>query len=582
MYFAHSIELAWSFLVFVGATIVLPTLVTSPRGTLFGRMVRGSLNASAFWVGAALLLGLLKCFNALTIISLGGVILLLARNRAAGTSFRAVAEALPDWAISAAPALLRVPYWVSEHMSSVPTLRENRWLVRKAQMLGRLPGSSLLFLSILIAVITFAISMQAFHLSGTRLSYSDEYLALLRARQLILNVDVASRPLVFPSLVSATALLSSVDPLPMTQILSALVPILLTMAVGRLTFLLTRSFVASSAAMYCQGVASLGQAGVAGASLLFGTESPLAKSMVGLQSSNIDAQSALLFLFLWMNVLVEARTKGSIGIKASTVACALILACSSVLLLLIMPFVGLACVSRRPKLLLCSATGVLIVASIAWMALKPSPEPEVFQYLPSAFCLLLGIAVYTVEVALVSLAGLPARAVVAAICICVAAKWLPPQPATKQHLEYESVASNASAIAEQFPHQRWIIAAPVEQLAEVYSLGSFEDLASLVNAATHDDLSPALSFGSNYEDLFIFVEKLPFSVFEGEPSTVEYSILVDSTYRYYRSPAGRASLEMKAMRLCEGYRRTHRNMSVFFEDDNVRIYRVHFGSPTSR
>jgi hypothetical protein len=71
--------------------------------------------------------------------------------------------------------------------------------------------------------------------------------------------------------------------------------------------------------------------------------------------------------------------------------------------------------------------------------------------------------------------------------------------------------------------------------------------------------------------LFVFVEKHPFQYFASEPKVVSFSILTDPTYRNYRSPAGRSSLEMATMRLCERYAEVHPSR-IFYEDQDLKIY----------
>jgi hypothetical protein len=178
------------------------------------------------------------------------------------------------------------------------------------------------------------------------------------------------------------------------------------------------------------------------------------------------------------------------------------------------------------------------------------------------------------EVAAVRLAGMRARALVSAALIALAWICIPPAVEGAQALEYDSIARATNRIAHEFAHQRWSIAAPVEQFAEVYSLGDFQDLAGLVNAAASGDISRAMMANEGLDDLFIFVEKTPFTPFQKEPNAVSFATLTDSTYRNYRSPAGRASLEVRALELCEAYKKDHENMTVFFEDDNVRVYRL--------
>jgi hypothetical protein len=105
-------------------------------------------------------------------------------------------------------------------------------------------------------------------------------------------------------------------------------------------------------------------------------------------------------------------------------------------------------------------------------------------------------------------------------------------------------------------------------------VGGFQDLAALVTLASSSDIAQVVLSNDSVDDLFIFVEKTPFATFQREPDAVSFLTLTDSTYRNYRSPAGRASLEVRAMELCESYKKKHKNMTVFFEDDNVRVYRL--------
>ena len=87
--------------------------------------------------------------------------------------------------------------------------------------------------------------------------------------------------------------------------------------------------------------------------------------------------------------------------------------------------------------------------------------------------------------------------------------------------------------------------------------------------------SPEFHFQDAREDLFIYVEKKPFQIFPREPETVSFSVLADPTYRNYRSPGGRASLQAAVQQLSESYRQYHSNIDVFFENEVLRIYHIH-------
>jgi hypothetical protein len=145
----------------------------------------------------------------------------------------------------------------------------------------------------------------------------------------------------------------------------------------------------------------------------------------------------------------------------------------------------------------------------------------------------------------------------------------PPAFPHPNFLEYETTARQSLRIAATFPQQHWAVVAPAEQFSETLGLGQYEDLYHFVSEY-HDRVSdPAFHFP--YETVFVFVEKRPFQYFASEPTMVSFSILTDPTYRNYRSPAGRSSVELATMKLCEIYADLHPSR-VFFEDENLRIY----------
>jgi hypothetical protein len=170
--------------------------------------------------------------------------------------------------------------------------------------------------------------------------------------------------------------------------------------------------------------------------------------------------------------------------------------------------------------------------------------------------------------------GRAGPAIVLTECVAAAVLWLRPNISGGQYLEYDVAARKTVEIAHKFPRQTWCAVAPVEQLAETLGAGSYEDLATFVVSYENQVSNLDFKFSTFRQDLFIFVEKRPFQMFSREPSTVSFPVLTDSTYRNYRSPAGRASLESSALKLCETYRQHHHDADVYFEDDNLRIYRI--------
>ena len=200
---------------------------------------------------------------------------------------------------------------------------------------------------------------------------------------------------------------------------------------------------------------------------------------------------------------------------------------------------------------------------------------EMRTILPVAAAILVGCLLALLEAELIARAGSKAEGVLLVACLCVALIWFRPQRVLGRYLEYEAAARATQEIAYRFPRQTWVVAAPVEQLAETFGLGGHEDLAGFVAKYRSQVSSPEFRFPDARENLFIYVEKKPFQIFSREPQTVSFSALTDPTYRNYRSPGGRASLEAAALQLCENYRQYHSNADVFFENEVLRIYRIH-------
>lgn len=153
----------------------------------------------------------------------------------------------------------------------------------------------------------------------------------------------------------------------------------------------------------------------------------------------------------------------------------------------------------------------------------------------------------------------------------------PPKAPHPVFLEYDATARQSLLIAETFPRERWAVAAPSEQFTEILGLGQYEDLNQFVGKY-HAQVRDA-DFQFPYRTLFVFVEKHPFEYFAAEPGVVSFQTLTDPTYRNYRSPAGRSSLELAALELCEIYRKTHPTR-IFYEDENLRIYQFGLEKPS--
>ena len=159
-----------------------------------------------------------------------------------------------------------------------------------------------------------------------------------------------------------------------------------------------------------------------------------------------------------------------------------------------------------------------------------------------------------------------------ALVLSLSINFLLPLPPNLTYLEYDMAARKSLELKNLFPPHSWTLAAPTEQLAEIYGSGWYEDLALFVEEYAAQASNPEFNFPVSGNHLLVLVEKIPFVTFPNEPSVLPHSILSDRTYRYYRSTAGRASLEFEALKMCEAYRRNHPNSEIYYEDQELRIY----------
>src|SRR6266513_4337517 len=124
--------------------------------------------------------------------------------------------------------------------------RVNRWL-------GVLEGRELLG-ACFIVVLGITVVLRTEHaVRELRFDQPEQYSALLRARELMLNVHPAGRPFVFPAVIATTSLLSSADPMQVTRFMAPVIGLFVVLATGLLIQVSTRARVACVAALYYSG-----------------------------------------------------------------------------------------------------------------------------------------------------------------------------------------------------------------------------------------------------------------------------------------------------------------------------------------
>ena len=559
----------WIVVVFLLTFFWLPDFLFS-RGQnswtalrLAGGFVRMLLMATI----ASVLLASLKVMNitTITLLFLGGILIGWVRKRAGASR---------NWFMGLQETTIG---FVREfegrsifYSNSSPIHPSNR-----RQWLKALEGREML----VTAFATVLIMIFGLHfghaLRELRLDQPDQYVVLLRGRELMLNIQAFTRPLVFPSVIATTSLLSSTDPMQVTRFLSPILGLFIILAAGLVIRVCAGGGLACVAAIYLLGTGafeSMGNDATVPTSTIEKLASVFRISPT-LTRAGPEFEVGLLCFLLALAFLVDwyKNARGSDSLVDA--ACCLVLAG------LAAPFLLLASVIVAGAVLLWPVVGLLTIVLVpfglaAYSALFPdvAVPNEVPLLLPLAVALGIGCFLAFTESRLAALMGEAAQTLLLVISLIMAIFWFRPQPLATQYLEYEEAARETQEIAYRFPLQRWIIAAPTEQLAETLGLGWHEDLAEFVEKYQGQAGSPKFHFPDT--DLFVYVEKRPFQIFSAEPSRVPMQVLADTTYRNYRSPAGRASLESAALQLCESYRQSHRDADIFFEDEDLRIYHI--------
>ncbi|MFN7923770.1 MAG: hypothetical protein U0Q16_26955 [Bryobacteraceae bacterium] len=145
-----------------------------------------------------------------------------------------------------------------------------------------------------------------------------------------------------------------------------------------------------------------------------------------------------------------------------------------------------------------------------------------------------------------------------------------PRPEPEHGAQYEEAARVAYRIAREFRQNDWILVSPGHEVPLIFGHGWHVELSDFVTRFTPAMLERA-EFRLPYEagNVFVFVEKRPLerAAFQSAQDGREASY-------YYDTRMGRASLEFQAARLMAAYSRSHRDASVYYEDDDLVVFRV--------
>jgi hypothetical protein len=436
------------------------------------------------------------------------------------------------------------------------------------------PGPALLAAGIAAAISATILLRFGAPLHERRLGHPEAYSALLAAQRLLHNDTPAGWPRAFPAVAAATSLLSSLDLPDVVRFLGPLLGCVLVLAAARAVRAYTGTTAAAVLALWALG--GFGLAVVSGAfardARWTGEFGQILAEALSRQSAAGDAELGALGLLLAAVCWRERQPAHVRQVLVDTASCLAVVAVAAPALLLVAALGGLGSLLPSP-LALAVLAGAWLLPAAPGLHASQGWLRDVLATLPIGMVLLGGGITYVAAHALRWITADATDGVLIALC---AGAWLmlPAPPASRRHyLEYEAAARQTLDVSKRFPREQWLIVAPVEQLAFAYGLGWYRDLGQFVGEYRDQAEEPGFSFPLLVQDILVFVETRPFRTYPAEPQSVPFSVLTDATYRDYRSPAGRASLEFAALTLCETYRRQHPDASIYYDDGTLRIYR---------
>src|SRR5256886_7040307 len=311
-----------------------------------------------------------------------------------------------------------------------PPSARSPWGLRVTPWLKVLEGRELLG-ACFVVVLGITVVLRTEHaVRELRFDQPEQYSALLRARELMLNVHPAGRPFVFPAVIAVTSLLSSTDPMQVTRFMAPLIGLFVVLATGLLIQVSTRASVACVAAIYCLGATvfppARDQAGVA-ISVAEKIESVFSGSAANIRARP-EFAFGMLFLLLALTFLADWHRNLRGWDSLLDFACCLLLTgiVSQVLLLVLVMAAGVLLLRPMAGLLAFAMLGYGLVACATLFTGITIPD-EMGTILPVAAAVLVGCLLALIESALVARAGKRAEATLLAACLCVAVIWLRPQ-----------------------------------------------------------------------------------------------------------------------------------------------------------
>ena len=438
------------------------------------------------------------------------------------------------------------------------------------------------FFALLTAVCGFTLLLRwEYPLLELRFSHPDNYNTLLITRQILAKdyPNIHHVP-VFPGLTAIISLLGSIEPMQVIRFLSPLMGIALVISVGFIVRVFTNNAYSALVAILTLGVYlftfKLTSLNIDWLNRIIES---LNNSLIRQWTGN-ELELGTIFLLLGLGYCFKSKpfVRKTLAFKVNVFcSVALVGICAPSLVIIF----AIACIG-----LIGDKKLTLTAITLTWIMLA------VFAAMSEGRLVWLQGFLLTLPVALSLLAGLLFALLSAWVKIFIpkghevfclglvfslSINFFLPLAPNLTYLEYDMAARKTLEIKNRFPAQSWTLVAPIEQLTQMYGKGWYEDLALFVEQYAEEANQPGFDFPISGEDMFVMVEKIPFVTFPNEPDVLPDSVLSDRTYQYYRSTAGRASLEYEALRMCKAYSRLHSNSSqIYYEDRELIIY--HFAT----
>ncbi len=437
------------------------------------------------------------------------------------------------------------------------------------------------FVVILTVVLGFALLLRWEHpLLELRFSHPDRYSVLLIARQILAgNYPEINYLPVFPALAAILSLLGSIDAMQAIRFLSPIVGIIMVFSVGYLVRVLTNNASSALVAMFALGVYLFTwEQGIDPGLPEWFTRiiDSLNGSLIRQWTGNeLELGAIFVLLSLGYYFDTDERPNNTTTFKINLICSIILVAMSAPPMLILVAIASVGLIGGKRLILTAITLSWIILAVFAAMTQGQLLWTQSFLLtLPVPLSLLAGLLFNALSEIVKLLSNKWAETFCLTLILSLSINFLLPWTPSLTYLEYDMAARKSLELNNLFPSQSWTLAAPTEQLAEIYGFGWYEDLALFVEKYADRAGKPEFNFPVSGTDLFIFVEKIPFVTFPTEPSVLPNSILSDRTYRYYRSSAGRASLEFEALQMCEAYRLNHHDSEIYYEDRELRIYHV--------